>query len=199
MQRRSLLAILAAMVAAGAMLPAQQASANSARPRRPDVIYVPTSNPVVARMLEVAHIRPADVVYDLGCGDGRIPIMAAQRYGARGVGIDINPERIREARQNARNARVEDRVSFIEGDLFQADIAEATVVTLYLGAALNMKLRPKLLAELRPGTRVVSHDFDMGDWKPEWSELERGANVYLWRIPLRKQGTVRDWGFGAAG
>jgi len=199
MQRRTLLAILAAMVAAGAMLPAQQASAQNTRPRRPDVLYVPTSNTVVTRMLEVAHIRPSDVVYDLGCGDGRIPIMAAQRYGARGVGIDINPERIREARQNARNARVEDRVNFIEGDLFQADIAEATVVTLYLGAALNMKLRPKLLAELRPGTRVVSHDFDMGDWEPEWSELERGANVYLWRIPLRKQGAVRDWGFGAAG
>jgi SAM-dependent methyltransferase len=151
MQRRSLLAILAAMVAAGAIMPAQQASANNAQPRRPDVIYVPTSNPVVTRMLEVAHIRPSDVVYDLGCGDGRIPIMAAQRFGARGVGIDINPERIREARQNARDARVEDRVSFIEGDLFHANISEATVVTLYLGAAPNLKLRPRLLKDLRPG------------------------------------------------
>ena len=185
MQRRSLLAILAAMVATGAMLPAQQASAQNARPRRPDVIYVPTSNPVVTRMLEVAHIRPSDVVYDLGCGDGRIPIMAAQRYGARGVGIDINPERIREARQNARDARVEDRVNFIEGDLFHANITGASVVTLYLGAALNMKVRPKLLAELRPGTRVVSHDFDMGDWQPEWSDIVKGAYVYLWRVPRR--------------
>lgn len=199
MQRRTLLAVLAAMVAAGAMLPAQPVSAQNARPRRPDVLYVPTSNTVVTRMLQVAHLRPGDVVYDLGCGDGRIPIMAARRIGVRGVGIDINPDRIRQARQNARNAGVEGRVKFIEGDLFQADIAEATVVTLYLGAALNMKLRPKLLAELMPGTRVVSHDFDMGDWEPEWSELARGANVYLWRIPLRKQGAVRDWRFGAVG
>jgi len=199
MQRRTLLAILAAMVAAGAMLPAQQVAAQNARPRRPDVLFIPTSNAVVTRMLKVAHLRPGDVVYDLGCGDGRIPIMAAQRHGVRGVGIDINPERIRQAWQNARKAGVEDRVSFIEGDLFQANIAEATVVTLYLGAALNLKLRPKLLAELRPGTRVVSHDFDMGDWAPEWSELERGANVYLWRIPLRKQGAVRKGSFGAAG
>lgn len=191
MQRRTLIAVLAAMAAAGTILPVPQATAQNARPRRPDVIYIPTSNPVVTRMLEVAHIRPRDVVYDLGCGDGRIPIMAAQRYGARGVGIDINPERIREARQNARDARVEDRVSFIEGDLFHANISEATVITLYLGAALNMKLRPKLLAELRAGTRVVSHDFDMGDWEPEWSDIVKGAFVYLWRVPLRKQGGAR--------
>ena len=185
MQRRTLIAVLAAMAAAGAILPVPQALAQNARARRPDVLYIPTSNPVVTRMLELAHIRPHDMVYDLGCGDGRIPIMAAQRYGACGVGIDINPERIREARQNARDAGVEDRVGFIEGDLFQANITEATVVTLYLGAALNMKLRPKLLKDLRPGTRVVSHDFDMGDWEPEWSDTVKGAFVHLWRVPLR--------------
>jgi len=157
-----------------------------AETRTPDVIFVPTPNDVVNKMLEMAAVTAKDVVYDLGCGDGRIVITAAQRYGARGVGIDIDPERIREATANASRAKVTGKVKFIQGDLFEADISEATVVTLYLLTELNLKLRPKLMKDLRPGTRVVSHAFAMGDWKPERSEFVNGASVYLWRIPPRK-------------
>lgn len=151
--------------------------------REPDVIFVPTPNDVVDKMLEMAAVTAKDAVYDLGCGDGRIVITAAQRYGARAVGIDIDPARIREATANAVRARVGAKVRFIQGDLFEADIGEATVVTLYLLTALNLKLRPKLLKELRPGARVVSHDFAMGDWKPERTANVNGSTVHLWRIP----------------
>lgn len=154
--------------------------------RTPDVIFVPTPNDVVNKMLEMANVTANDVVYDLGCGDGRIVITAAQRYGARGVGIDIDPDRIREATDNVRRAKVTDKVKFVEGDLFEANISEATVVTLYLLTELNLKLRPKLMKDLRPGTRVVSHAFSMGDWKPERTEQVSGSSVYLWRIPKRK-------------
>jgi ribosomal protein L11 methylase PrmA len=157
-----------------------------AEPRTPDVIFVPTPNDVVNKMLEMAGVTAKDVVYDLGCGDGRIVITAAQRYGARGVGIDIDPERIREANDNLKRAKVAGKVKFIQGDLFTADISEATVVTLYLLTELNLKLRPKLMTDLQPGTRVVSHAFAMGDWKPERSENVNGSSVYLWRIPPRK-------------
>lgn len=153
--------------------------------RSPDVIFVPTPNDVVDKMLEMARVTAKDMVYDLGCGDGRIVITAAQKYGARGVGIDIDPQRIREARENASRGKVNDKVRFVEGDLFEADISEATVVTLYLLTELNLKLRPKLMADLKPGTRVVSHAFAMGDWKPERSERVDGSAVYLWRIPPR--------------
>lgn len=156
------------------------------RTRTPDVIFVPTPNDVVNKMLEMAKVTAKDVVYDLGCGDGRIVITAAQRYGCRGVGIDIDPERIREATENVQKGKVADKVKFIQGDLFEADISEATVVTLYLLTELNLKLRPKLMKDLRPGTRVVSHAFSMGDWKPERTEHVNGASVYLWRIPPRK-------------
>jgi len=156
------------------------------RSRTPDVIFVPTPNDVVNKMLEMAQVTAKDVVYDLGSGDGRIVITAAQRYGSRGVGIDIDPERIREANENVQKAKVADKVKFIQGDLFETDIGEATVVTLYLLTELNLKLRPKLMKELRPGTRVVSHAFAMGDWKPERTETVNGASVYLWRIPPRK-------------
>jgi ribosomal protein L11 methylase PrmA len=122
-------------------------------------------------------------VYDLGCGDGRIVITAAQKYGARAVGIDIDPKRIAEANVNAKAAKVTNKVKFVEGDLFEADIGEATVVTLYLLTRLNEKLKPKLLKDLRPGTRVVSHAFDMGDWQPERKESVAASTVYLWRIP----------------
>jgi ubiquinone/menaquinone biosynthesis C-methylase UbiE len=151
-----------------------------------DVPYVPTPDAVVDRMLEVAKVGPNDVVYDLGSGDGRIVIAAARKYGARGVGIDIDPQRIREAQDNARKAGVTGRVEFRQGDLFKADIREATVVTLYLLGSVNLQLRPKLLAELKPGTRVVSHAFQMGDWKPaEVHRVER-ASVYYWVVPERK-------------
>ena len=189
MQRRQFIAALATMGAIGCahgfesvrMLVAQVTP-----PRRgPDVIYVPTPNEMVEQMLEMAAVTRDDVVYDLGCGDGRIPIIAAQKYGARGVGIDIDPQRIRESRDNARNAQVEDKVRFIEGDLFQAEIAEATVVTLFLLTSLNARLRPKLLKELKPGTRVVSHGFDMGDWAPEQRIYVGTTSLFLWRVPAK--------------
>jgi ubiquinone/menaquinone biosynthesis C-methylase UbiE len=151
-----------------------------------DVPFVPTPEKVVDKMLEVAKVGPKDVVYDLGSGDGRIIIAAAKKYGARGVGIDIDPERVREARDNARRAGVTNRVEFRQGDLFHADIGEATVVTIYLLSGINMKLRPKLLAELKPGTRVVSHAFDMGDWKPLATEKVGTSTVYYWVVPERK-------------
>ncbi|MGH9579056.1 MAG: SAM-dependent methyltransferase, partial [Terriglobales bacterium] len=136
-------------------------------------------------MLKMAAVSKKDTVYDLGCGDGRIVITAAQRYGARGVGIDIDPERVEEATANVRKAGVADRVKIIRGDLFEADISAATVVTLYLLTELNLKLRPKLLRDLNPGTRIVSHAFAMGDWKPERTADVSGTTVFLWRIPPR--------------
>lgn len=151
--------------------------------RTPDVVYVPTPVPVVNEMLRLANVKPNDVVYDLGSGDGRIVIAAAQERGASGVGIDINPDRIREANQNAKNAGVTDRVQFRQQDLFQTDFSKATVVTLYLLPELNVKLRPKLLRELKPGTRIVSHAFDMGDWKPEQVVEVDGRTVYYWVVP----------------
>ena len=151
--------------------------------RRPDVIYVPTPPEVVSAMLKVAKVGPKDVVYDLGCGDGRIVIAAVKEYGARaGVGIDIDPERIRESAANAKANGVNSLVKFRNEDLFEASFTEASVVTLYLLPSLNLKLRPKLWKELKVGTRVVSHAFDMGDWTPE-QELEvDGRRVYYWTI-----------------
>jgi SAM-dependent methyltransferase len=151
--------------------------------RTPDVMYVPTPVPVVNEMLRLATVKSNDVVYDLGSGDGRIVIAAAQQRGASGVGIDINPDRIREANQNAQKAGVTDRVQFRQQDLFQTDFSKATVVTLYLLPELNVKLRPKLLRELKPGTRIVSHAFDMGDWKPQHVVEVNGRKVYYWVVP----------------
>jgi len=147
-----------------------------------DVPYVPTPQPVVEAMLELAQVKPTDVVYDLGCGDGRIVIAAAKKYGARGVGIDINPERIREAIENAKKEGVLDKVKFIQGNFFEADIRDATVVTLYLLTSVNLKLRPKLLRELKPGTRIVSHRFDMGDWEPVKKIEFDDRPLYLWIV-----------------
>lgn len=151
--------------------------------REPDVIYVPTPEAVVDEMLRLANVKANDVVYDLGSGDGRIVITAAKERNARGVGIDINPQRIREANENAQKAGVSDRVQFRQEDLFQADFSKATVVTLYLLPELNLKLRPKLLKELKPGTRIVSHQFDMGDWKPKQIVEVDGRTVYYWVVP----------------
>ena len=151
-----------------------------------EVPYVPTPNEVVEEMLKVAHVGKDDVVYDLGCGDGRIIITAAQKYGARGVGVDLNEERIKESNENARKAGVTERVKFLRQDLFETDLKDATVVTLYLLPFINERLRPKLFRELRPGTRVVSHAFDMGDWTPEKVlHVKTGAEdrmVYYWVI-----------------
>jgi ubiquinone/menaquinone biosynthesis C-methylase UbiE len=139
---------------------------------------------VVDAMLKVAKVGKGDVLYDLGSGDGRIPITAAQKYGiARGVGIDISAERIKEANENRIKAGVGDRVTFINADLFESNLSDATVVTLYLLPALNVKLLPKLLKELKPGTRIVSHAFEMGSWKPEQALKVDGRNVYFWTIP----------------
>jgi precorrin-6B methylase 2 len=158
------------------------AQAQPAPRRSPDVVFVPTPNEVIDKMLELAKVTAKDVVYDLGCGDGRIVVAAAKR-GARAVGIDIDPQRIKEATANVKAEKVAGRVRLIEGDLFEADISEATVVTLYLLNRLNEKLKPKLMKELKPGTRVVSHAFDMGDWAPEQKTSVGGTTVYLWRIP----------------
>lgn len=153
--------------------------------RTPDVIYVPTPPEVVDEMLRMAKIRPWDVLYDLGSGDGRIAIAAARQYGIRAVGIDISSQRIAEANENARAAGVANKVRFILGDLFQADISEATVVTLYLLDSLNEKLRPKLLRELQPRTRIVSHAFRMGDWQPQKEAEVNGRMIYFWTVPAR--------------
>ncbi|HEX7218972.1 MAG TPA: class I SAM-dependent methyltransferase [Burkholderiales bacterium] len=150
-----------------------------------DVPYVPTPHAVVDKMLEVAQVGPNDVVYDLGCGDGRIVIAAAKK-GARGVGIDIDEQRIREARSNAAAAGVADRVQFRQEDLFKTDFREATVVTMYLLTSVNMRLRPRLLAELKPGTRIVSHAFDLGDWKPLETHKVGSSTVYYWVVPQRQ-------------
>lgn len=154
-----------------------------------DVPFVPTPEPVVRAMLKLAKVGPNDLVYDLGSGDGRIVITAAKELGARGVGVDIDPERIADGRENAKRAGVQNRVKFIESDLFKVDLRPATVVTLYLLPDVNLRLRPKLLAELRPGTPVVSHSFDMGDWEPEVSQTVNGSTIYLWHIPARASGT----------
>ena len=158
-----------------------------------DVPYVPTKYPVVDEMLKLAGVQKGDVVYDLGCGDGRLVVTAAQRYGAHGVGFDIDPERIAESGENATKAGVTGLVKFHEQDLFTADFHEATVMTLYLLTSVNLKLRPKLLRELRPGTRIVSHNFGMGEWKPDASSSvdveDISHEVYLWIIPANISGS----------
>lgn len=166
--------------------PPQAAQTSQPALRKPDVFYLPTPQPVVDGMLQLAKVTDKDVVYDLGCGDGRIPITAAQKFGARGVGIDIDPKRIEEANENAKAAGVTDKVSFVNADLFESDISKATVVTLYLLPSLNEKLMPKLRADLKPGTRVVSHSFNMGaTWPPDDQREVDGKTIYLWRIPAK--------------
>src|SRR5687768_15579125 len=161
---------------------------SGARPaRKLDVWYVPTPHEIVDRMLDLAKVRAGDVVYDLGCGDGRMVIAAAKKYGTRGVGVDLDPARIREARANAKRAGVEQLVKFEVGDMFETDLTQATVVTLYLLPELNQRLKPKLFAELRPGARVVSHDWDMGrDWPADEYIKLGGDGIYLWKMPARE-------------
>jgi SAM-dependent methyltransferase len=149
--------------------------------RQPDVIYVPTRQTVVDAMLNVAKVKAGDVVYDLGCGDGRIVVSAA-KLGARGIGIDIDPQRVAEANQNVQRNGVGDRVKILNQDLFTTDFSDASVVALYLLPSLNLRLRPILWKSLKPGTRVVSHEFDMGDWKPEQTLNVDGATIYYWTI-----------------
>jgi len=165
---------------------AQEQQPSGKQLRSPDVGVVPTPHEAVDAMLKVAKVGKSDVVYDLGSGDGRIPITAVQKYNAaRAIGIDINPDRIKEAEANLKAAGVGDRVRFLNEDLFEANISDATVVTLYLLPSLNLKLLPKLLADLKPGTRIVSHAFDMGSWKPLQTLNASGSTVYFWTIPAK--------------
>ena len=160
--------------------------AASQQPKRtPDIHFVPTPEEVVEAMLRLAEVGPNDIVYDLGSGDGRIPIAAARRFGARGIGIDLDPKLVAQASRNAQDAGVADRVTFVEADIFEADISNATVVTLYLLTSINDRLRPKLLKELRPGTRIVSHQFRMGDWNPDRETVVDFRPLFLWRVPKR--------------
>jgi len=151
-----------------------------------DVPYVPTNPEVVDAMLSLANVGKNDLLYDLGCGDGRIVVTAAKKYGATGVGVDLDPQRIKEANENAQKEGVTDKVKFINSDLFKVDFSKASVVTLYLLPNVNLKLRPKLLASLKPGSRVVSHAFTMGDWEPDKQMNVGGTTIYLWTIPERK-------------
>jgi SAM-dependent methyltransferase len=165
------------LVAAGSLL------AQSPAKKEPDVIYVPTPQPVVEAMLELAQVKAADVVYDLGSGDGRIVITAAKKYGAHGVGIEMDPALVKKARENAAAAGVASRVRFVTADLFTTDLRPASVVTLYLLQSINERLRPKLVRELKPGARVVSHVFNMGpEWPPEQTITVDRSRVFLWRM-----------------
>lgn len=182
--RRRTLLLSAAATAGVCLLPAPAVLAQPVTETpRLDVPFVPTPQDVVDRMLDLAKVGKDDVLYDLGCGDGRIVITAAKVRGARGTGIDLNPQRIAEAKENAKKAGVEGKVSFEVGDLFEADVSPATVVTLYLLPTVNLKLRPRLWKQLKVGTRVVSHDFDMGpDWPPEKTVQVNGRRLHFWTI-----------------
>jgi SAM-dependent methyltransferase len=170
-----------AQVACSLMLAAAPLAAQQGDVHR-DVPYVPTPPDVVEAMLKLGGVHKGDIHYDLGCGDGRIVIMAAQKFGATGTGVDIDPERIKEAEENAKQAGVTGRVRFLQMNLFDADFHDATVVTLYLLPEVNLKLRPKLLKELKVGTRIVSHQFDMGDWKPDKTVSMDWRTLYLWTV-----------------
>jgi len=180
---RILAVLIATLVASVPSVWAQAAATQEAPTRRPDVIFVPTPEEVVEAMLQVANVTKNDVIYDLGCGDGRIPVTAAKKYGARGVCVDIDPQRIKEANENVAKNNVGSQVKVVQGDLFEQDLSPASVVTLYLLPSLNVKLLPKLKKELKPGTRIVSHAFDMGEWKPEKEMDVNGRKVYFWTIP----------------
>ena len=182
---KALVAVLLLATSVPASDQAEPIGGAPAASKDPDVIYVPTPQPVVDAMLKLARVRKGDVVYDLGSGDGRIPITAAKVYGVRAVGIDIDPVRIAEAKANAKAQDVTDLVTFRQEDLFESDFSEASVVTLYLPDSPNDKLRPKLLSELKPGTRIVSHAFGMGEWKPEVTQEVEGKTIHLWTVPAR--------------
>lgn len=153
-----------------------------------DVPYVETPEAVVRRMLEMAAVKPGDFLIDLGSGDGRIPIMAAKQFGARSLGIEIDPARIARAKENARAAAVAERVAFREEDLFKTDTSQADVLTMYLLTTVNLRLRPRILAEMKPGARIVSHSFAMGDWEPDARDADFVHLVYLWIVPARIEG-----------
>ncbi|HXW03735.1 MAG TPA: class I SAM-dependent methyltransferase [Vicinamibacterales bacterium] len=181
-------AALAGLLAAVALTAPAMAQQATTPLRQPDVIFVPTPPEVVDAMLTLANVTAKDFVYDLGCGDGIIVTTAAQKFGARAVGIDIDPQRVKEATERVQKAGVTDKVKIMNADLFETDISAATVVTLYLLPSLNQKLIPKLNKELKPGTRVVSQSFDMGEQNPAEKTVDvNGRMVYLWRTPLKEK------------
>ena len=175
--RAIVVAVLLTLAAA-----APNAAQKPAPSREPDVVFVPTPSDVVDAMLKLAKVTSSDIVYDLGSGDGRILIAAAKMYGARGVGIDIDPERVREATANASSNNVADKVTFRQEDLFTADISPATVVMLYLSPTVNSRLAPRLMKELKPGTRIVSHAFDLGSWKPQQQITVSNRPIFFWTV-----------------
>src|SRR5215510_4065323 len=189
---RIVLALAAALALAAPTALLSQAQRQPAS-QHPDVIFVPTPQEVVEDMLRLANVQKGDVLYDLGSGDGRIAITAARKYGIKATGIDIDPQRIQEANENAKKAGVTDLVKFRQENLFTADFKDATVITLYLLPDLNVKLRPKLWNELKPGTRIVSHQFEMGAWKPEKRLDSNGRTIYFWTVPPKdKQPKLND-------
>ncbi len=171
--------LLAVLVGVGAAAPALAK----------DVPFVPTPQPVVDKMLELAKPKKSDYLIDLGSGDGRIVVTAAQRYGVTGMGVDIDPDRVAEGKQNAQQAGVTDKATFVEADLFKTDISKADVLTMYLLPQVNLRLRPVVLDTLKPGTRVVSHAFDMGDWQPDAKESVEARTIYYWVVPAKAAGT----------
>jgi SAM-dependent methyltransferase len=200
--RALLMGALAAMLALGALLLWRQLSERPEHAPHPgrippgtelqlDAPYVPTEHAIVAAMLRLGNVGSDDYVIDLGSGDGRILIAAARDHGARGLGVDIDPARIRDSNFNARAAGVTDRVAFRRQDLFETPLGRADVLTLYLLPEINLRLRPRILAEMRPGTRVVSHAFDMGEWRWDRRELVDGANIYMWIVPADLNGEWR--------
>lgn len=184
MQKRNSLARAAAVICATLIL-SLGCAAQTTSDQPLDVEYFPTPQEAVDKMLEMAGVTEQDYVIDLGSGDGRIPITAAKRYGAKALGVDIDPERIAEAKDNARKAGVGDRVTFKRQDLFDTDISKASVLTMFLLGSINMKLRPRILSELKPGTRVVSYTFNMGDWTPDRVAKVGDRPIYLWIVPER--------------
>jgi ribosomal protein L11 methylase PrmA len=176
--RQPVLSLLAVALLMGALALPLGAQWESGK----DVPYVPTPPDVVEAMLKLAEVKAGDFVIDLGCGDGRIVVMAAEKFGARARGVDFNPTRIKEAEENASKAGVTERVKFVQGDFFEADIHDASVVTLYLLPDVNLKLRPKLLKDLKNGSRIVSNSFDMGDWEPDKAADQDGRTLRLWIV-----------------
>ncbi|WP_288381574.1 cyclopropane-fatty-acyl-phospholipid synthase family protein [uncultured Massilia sp.] len=190
--RRRTLLLSAAATAGLSIVPARALLAQEAEPARLDVPYVPTPQEVVDRMLSMGRVGKNDVLYDLGCGDGRIVVTAAKVHGSRGTGIDLNPVRIAEAKENAKKAGVMERTTFRVGDLFETDVSPASVVTLYLLPTVNAKLRPRLWQQLKVGTRVVSHAFDMGpEWPPERTAEVDGRTIYAWTISQANKRAVK--------
>ena len=184
MRRISIAAALAVLIVSASIAAQQPVTRKPAR--EPDIFFVPTSEAVADQMLQLGGISAKDMVFDLGSGDGRILVLAAQKYGARGVGIELQPQLVERARQVAKDGEVSDRVTFVEGDLFTADLSSATFVTIYLSPGVNARLEAKLKAELRPGTRIVSHQFGIGSWPPEKTiAAHDGTDLYLWTVPKR--------------